>query len=89
MSLWFLLFLLLGIGVLVYGAVMFAFGKRRNAGITFGVAAILLGISAPIGVLTGDGAPVTAATAPASAMAGLAFFYPAEAEKLDAQEITC
>ena len=86
MSLWFLLFLLLGIGVLVYGAVMFAFGKRRNAGITFGVAAILLGISAPIGVLIGDGAPVTAATAPASTMAGLAFFYPAEAEKLDAQD---
>ncbi len=83
MSLWFLLFLLLGIGVLVYGAVMFAFGKRRNAGITFGIAAILLGISAPIGVLIGDGAPVTASSV---ATGGLAFSYPAQAEKLDAQD---
>lgn len=84
MSLWFLLFLMLGIGVLVYGAVMFAFGKRRNAGLIFGLGAILMGISAPIGVLIGDGAPVVASSA--AATAGLAFSYPAEAEKLDAQD---
>jgi hypothetical protein len=86
MSLWFLLFLLLGIAVMVYGAVMFAFGKRRNAGITFGVAAILLGISAPIGVLIGDGAPVAASSETASTASSLTFSYPAEAEKLDAQD---
>ena len=85
MSLWFLLFLMLCIGVLVYGAVMFAFGKRRNAGITFGVAAILLGLSAPIGVLIGDGAPA-AGSSSAAATGGLAFSYPAEAEQLDAQD---
>ena len=100
MSLWFLLFLLLGIGVLVYGAVMFAFGKRRNAGITFGVAAILMGISAPIGVLIGDGSSETASSPLTPSVANLSmvgpqvmaaasqvtFSYPAEAEKLDAQD---
>lgn len=84
MSLWFLLFLMLGIGVLVYGAVMFAFGKRRNAGLIFGLGAILIGVSAPIGVLIGDGAPAAASTS--AATGGLAFSYPAEAEKLDAQD---
>ena len=84
MSLWFLLFLMLGIGVLVYGAVMFAFGKRRNAGLIFGLGAILIGVSAPIGVLIGDGAPAVATTS--AATGGLAFSYPAEAEKLDAQD---
>lgn len=100
MSLWFLPILMLGIGVLVYGAVMFAFGKRRNAGLIFGLGAILIGISAPIGVLIGDGSSETASLSLAPSIANLSmvgpqvmaaasqvkFSYPAEAEKLDAQD---
>ena len=98
--LWFLPILMLGIGVLVYGAVMFAFGKRRNAGLIFSVGAILIGVSAPIGVLIGDGSsetsslPLTPSIANLSmvgpqvmaAASQVAFSYPAEAEKLDAQD---
>ncbi len=84
MSLWFLLFLLAGVGAFAYGGVMFAFGKRRNAGLVFGAAAVLMGLSAPLGVLIGDGAaPVAAAPATNST---LAFTYPVAGERLDAQD---
>jgi hypothetical protein len=84
MSLWFLLFLLAGVGAFAYGGVMFAFGKRRNAGLVFGAAAVLMGLSAPLGVLIGDGATATG-TAPTTATA-LAFTYPVAGERLDAQD---
>ena len=106
MSLWFLPILMLGLGILVYGAVMFAFGKRRNAGLIFGLGAILIGISAPVGVLIGDGSSETASLPLTPSIANLppignltmvgpqvmaaasqvTFSYPAEAEKLDAQD---
>jgi hypothetical protein len=100
MSMWFLLFLLAGVALLAYGGVMFAFGRRRNAGLVFGAAAVLMGISAPFGLLIGDGSSDTAGLPLTPSIANLsmvgpqvmaaasqvAFSYPAEAEKLDAQD---
>ncbi|NJK46661.1 MAG: hypothetical protein HC933_22585 [Pleurocapsa sp. SU_196_0] len=61
--LWFLIFLMTGVALVTYGGVMVAFGKRRNVGLIFGAAAVMMGLSAPIGVLIGDGTPVAAAPA--------------------------
>jgi hypothetical protein len=82
--LWFLIFLMTGVALVTYGGVMVAFGKRRNVGLIFGAAAVMMGLSAPIGVLIGDGNPAVAAeTAPAGT---LAFTYPVAGEALDAQD---
>jgi hypothetical protein len=78
MSLWFLPILLLGVALLSYGAVQFAFGKRRNVGLIFGAAGIIMGLSAPIGVLIGEPTPANASS--------IVFAYPAQAEALDAQD---
>lgn len=89
MSLWFLPILLLGVALLTYGGVMYAFGKRRNVGLIFGAAGVLMGLSAPIGVLIGDGsagAPTTETSAPGTISSALAFTYPTAGEALDAQD---
>jgi hypothetical protein len=89
MSLWFLPILLLGVALLTYGGVMYAFGKRRSVGLIFGTAGVLMGLSAPIGVLIGDGSattPTTEASAPTAPSSALAFTYPTAGEALDAQD---
>jgi hypothetical protein len=78
MSLWFLPILLLGVALLTYGAVQFAFGRRRNVGLIFGAAGVIMGLSAPIGALIGEPAPANTS--------GITFSYPAQGEALDAQD---
>ena len=85
MSLWFLVPLMLGLTIVLYGATAFTTGRRRNAGLILASGAILMGLSAPMGALIGDSAPVIASSSAAST-GGLAFSYPAEAERLDAQD---